>query len=96
MKRIQRRGYTDFSWQSNSNAVYCGRPSKYGNPFKLLCEEDRDNVLIKYELWLMNKLSLNPSFLNDLIGKDPVCYCPLNKRCHTDILIKYTLKISKV
>jgi hypothetical protein len=93
LKRIQKKGYYDYSWQSNPNAVYVGRPSKYGNPFKLTKEEDRKLVIDSYRYWLEQQLLKDPYFLNELRGKDLVCFCPLDKLCHADILIEYVEKI---
>lgn len=65
------------------DAVYVGRPSKWGNPFQMTDEEDRDTVCDQYEMWFgMNHLDCS-----ELKGKDLVCWCaPL--RCHADFLLK--------
>lgn len=92
MKRIQKKHFYDYSWKSNPNAVYVGRGKgeigKWGNPFKL-SEYRLDDCLLKYQKWLDNQLMDDPDFLKPLIGKDLVCFCPLNQRCHADILIEY-------
>jgi hypothetical protein len=75
-------------------AIYVGRPSKWGNPYKLTKEEDRNQVLIGYETWLQFKLDEDPHFLDELIDKNLVCFCPLNKKCHADILLNYVKKIT--
>lgn len=84
----------DYSWKSNSNAVYVGRPSRWGNPFKVK-DYGLEVALKKYEEWLVNKLKEDPHFLDPLIGKDLVCWCDLNEPCHADILLKYIEKIQK-
>jgi len=89
-KRIQR--LRTKNWKMPKNAVYVGRPTKYGNPYKMVTEEDRIRVLIEYELWLRRKLLEDNSFLDELIGKDLVCWCPLDKPCHADILLRYIEK----
>lgn len=98
MKRIQRKGFRDYSWRSNPNAVYVGRGkgegSRYGNPFKIGGNFwgrtiDRKLALKLYRKWLDDILSKNPDFLKPLIGKDLVCFCPLDQPCHADILIEY-------
>jgi len=43
-------------------------------------------------LWLEQKLRENPHFLDELKGKDLMCWCPLTKPCHVDILLEYLNK----
>jgi len=71
-----------------SNAVYVGRPTKWGNPFILVDEEDREGVLRSYENWLRLMLSKDSHFLDELRGKDLACWCPLDKPCHADVILK--------
>lgn len=86
--RIQRKNFFDYSWKSNPNAVYVGRPSKWGNPFKV-SEYGLEQCLKLYRNWLTQKLNENPNFLEPLRGKDLVCFCPLDKPCHIDIIIEF-------
>jgi len=88
MKRIQMKNYYDYSWKSNPNAVYCARPSKWGNPYKV-SEYGLTECLRLYREWLIKQLELNSSFLEPLRGKDLVCYCNLNQKCHCDIIIEF-------
>lgn len=66
--------------------VYIGRPSKWGNPFSIGKDGDRDEVIKKYKEWILNK----PELLNELESlRDRVlgCWCkPL--ACHGDILVE--------
>jgi len=87
-KRIQRKNLYDYTWQQNPNAVYVGRPSPWGNPFKV-SDFGLDQCLIKYEAWLTEKLASDPHFLDPLRGKDLVCFCPLNQSCHADIIMRF-------
>jgi hypothetical protein len=91
MKRIQKKNFYDYEWKKNSNAVYIGRPSKYGNPFKL-SDMPLGKCLGMYRLYLQAMLKVNPYFLDELKGKDLVCFCPLDKPCHGDIIIEYLEK----
>jgi hypothetical protein len=70
-----------------ADAVYVGRPSKWGNPFVMHCEEDRDLVCDQYEMHFnMRQLKAKPEDLHELKGKDLVCWCsPL--RCHAHYLL---------
>ena len=73
-------------------AVYVGRPTKFGNPYRMHSEADRDRVCDQYEATLLRKFERDPDarrrLREELGGKDLVCWCaPL--RCHADILLKY-------
>lgn len=66
--------------------VYIGRPSKWGNPFKIGRDGSRQDVIDKYEKWIQTQPYLLKS-LPELKGKILGCYCaPLP--CHGDILAK--------
>ena len=66
-----------------ANAIYVGRPSKWGNPYLIGRDGTRDEVIKKYEQWLA-KSGLD---VTELRGKDLVCWCkPL--ACHADVLMK--------
>lgn len=66
--------------------VYIGRPSKWGNPFYLIYEDNREEVINKYEAWIMSQPDLLNS-LHELRGKVLGCYCkPL--ACHGDVLAR--------
>ena len=72
-----------------AGAVYVGRPSKWGNPFKIGRDGTREEVIEKYREWISKV-----SFLEDiteLTGKDLVCWCaPL--LCHADVLLEMANK----
>jgi len=64
--------------------VYIGRGSKWGNPFHIGIHGDREEVISKYEAYIMD----NPTLLDDLPElEDKVlgCWCK-PKACHGDIL----------
>ena len=67
------------------NAVYIGRPSKWGNPFVIGLDGTREEVISKYANWL-HKSGLIEQ-VGELRGKDLVCWCsPLP--CHGDVLLR--------
>lgn len=88
--RIQRKGRRDINWKS-PRAVFVGRPTRWGNPFTVR-NIGLQRALELYEEWVLNKMKEDPSFLSPLKGKDLVCYCPLNRSCHADILLKLANK----
>lgn len=67
------------------DAVYVGRPSKWGNPFVIGKDGSREEVIEKYKRWLLGQPSLVAQAKKELRGKSLVCWCaPL--ACHADIL----------
>jgi len=64
--------------------VYIGRPSKWGNPFVLTDESERDMILSQYGLWLLDQDKLLSS-LGELDGKILGCWCK-PRQCHGDVL----------
>lgn len=64
--------------------VYIGRGSKWGNPFLIGRDGNREEVIAKYAEWLETNHELLSS-LNELQGKVLGCFCsPLP--CHGNIL----------
>ena len=95
--RVQRKRTKGFKLQDASPndlpVVYVGRPSKWGNPYKIN-QFGLEECLRLYELYLRYMLSQYPDFLDELKGKDLACWCPLIDKngnpilCHADIIIK--------
>jgi hypothetical protein len=63
-----------------AGAVYIGRGSKWGNPFRIGRDGDRAAVNAKYERWLADQHHLLLA-LNELRGRDLVCFC-VPRACH--------------
>ena len=91
--RIQRKRTKGFRLQDSSPnglpVVYVGRPTKWGNPFRVGVDGTRKEVVEKYREWLKKKLEEDPTFLEPLKGKNLACWCPLDKPCHADILLEF-------
>ena len=66
--------------------VYIGRPSKWGNPFKIGKDGTRKEVLEKYRQYLLNNKLLMEDILS-LDGEILGCYCK-PKACHGDIIVE--------
>jgi len=64
--------------------IYIGRGSKWGNPFKIGKDGNRDEVISKYESHIMNRPDLIEA-LPELIDKVLGCWCK-PRACHGDIL----------
>ncbi len=71
-------------------AIYIGRPSIWGNPFVIGKDGQRDDVIAKYETWLLGNGQLVDQ-LTALAGKDLVCWCA-PARCHGDVLVRLANK----
>jgi hypothetical protein len=72
--------------------IYIGRKTKsmpinsmYGNPFIIGVHGDRDEVLDKYALWILdNEIIMDR--IEELKGKTLGCWCYPFQRCHGEIL----------
>jgi hypothetical protein len=69
------------------DAIYIGRGSPWGNPYKIGAHGSRDQVIELYEKYAREKLLINPTWLDPLIGHDLICFCA-PRACHGDVLIK--------
>jgi len=66
-------------------AVFIGRPSKWGNPFKIGEDGTRDEVIAKHRAWILCQPGLMAMAKDELRGRDLVCFCA-PRSCHGDIL----------
>ena len=73
-----------------TDAMYVGRPSKWGNPFVIGRDGTREEVLVKYRKHVDDLRHTSDLFIADLVelrGKDLICWCaPL--ACHADVLLE--------
>lgn len=67
-----------------AGAVYVGRPGKWGNPFQIGRDGDRDEVIRKFTAHFLQSPLIND--LDELRGKDLVCWCAPDA-CHADLLL---------
>lgn len=88
-RRIQRRRTR--GWRMPEGAVYVGRPTPWGNPF----QGDGAEIDHAYLARLFEELMARPeqaAFLAEvraqLRGRDLACWCPLDKPCHADVLLR--------
>ncbi|KKM07411.1 hypothetical protein LCGC14_1734220 [marine sediment metagenome] len=70
------------------DAVYVGRPTKWGNQFVIGKEGNRNEVIRKYRAYIIGEATpWGILDLSELRGKDLVCWCsPLP--CHADVLME--------
>ena len=79
------------------DAIYVGRPSKWGNPYLIRRDGDRKRVVERYQErlgFLLTQPGSKEALLKDLEelrGHDLVCWCaPLP--CHADVLLELANK----
>lgn len=70
-----------------SDAVYIGRPTKWGNPFSIGKDGTREEVIAKHRKWFLSQPSLMEEAKTELRGKDLFCFCA-PKSCHGDLLLE--------
>lgn len=70
--------------------MYIGRPTKWANPYPLTRESMREDVSVKYELYMATRLINGDITQEDFIelrDKNLLCWCA-PKRCHGDTIFK--------
>lgn len=95
-QRIQRKRTK--GWRMRESAVYVGRPTRWGNPFRV---GDFTNIGERNR-WPMRhtrataveayrEATLSTRWRNEvkraLRGRDLACWCPLDEPCHADVLL---------
>lgn len=69
------------------DAVYIGRPSKWGNPYRVGKDISQEEAVELYRIYLSNSPKLAEAAKKELAGKDLRCWCkPL--ACHGDVLLE--------
>jgi hypothetical protein len=92
-ERIQRRRTK--GWRMPEGAIYVGRPTRWGNSWKIGDREfrgvvlDGSTVVLAYRdnLGVMSDDEL-AEWLAPLRGHDLACWCPLDQPCHADVLLE--------
>ena len=74
--------------ERHDEAVYIGRPTKWGNPFHIVPgKQTREQVVQRFAEYLRNNPELMAAARKELRGRDLLCFCaPL--ACHGDILLE--------
>lgn len=91
--RIQRRRTK--GWRMPEGAVYVGRPTVWGNPYRG-AHWTRQQLVDVFSKWVAaypgDSMYGQPPRLSDiqqqLRGKNLACWCPLDQPCHADVLLE--------
>lgn len=77
-----------------ANYVFIGRPSKWGNPYIIGVDGNREECIRRYESFLTGNKLLMQS-LPELAGKTLGCFCK-PKACHGDVLVQFVKKYVRI
>lgn len=83
IRRIQRQRTK--GWRMPKGAVYVGRPSRWGNPFR---GSGVEHDVAAFRYLVQARLDRRPQYLAPLRGHDLACWCPLEQPCHADVLLE--------
>lgn len=105
-KRIRRSRAK--GWKMPENAVYVGRPTRWGNPFIVgkhgnaeYCNQLFAAICLNHLVVSADRKCLDAQIrfqknltkdLEELRGKDLACWCALDKPCHAEVLLKLANK----
>jgi hypothetical protein len=85
--RIQRR--RSRGWRQPSTALYVGRPTKWGNPYKVGPGQNAEEAVTLFRRDLI--AGVLPFTVDDvrreLNGSDLICWCKAGAPCHADVLL---------
>lgn len=97
-QRIQRKRTA--GWKMPPNTVYVGRPSRWGNPYKIgfIPNFSAKDAVMAFRGWFTR----NPAYrrierkfgkppvdeIDQLRGKNLACWCRLDQPCHADVLLE--------
>ena len=95
-ERIQRKRTK--GWRAPDGAIYVGRGSMWGNPWRvgdtMLTENGptvREFVITPEIAVAFYRVAFEPD-LGDIVeqlrGHDLMCWCPLDQPCHADVLLE--------
>lgn len=94
-ERIQRKRVK--GWRMPPGAVYVGRPTKWGNPYREPGQDGEGlpwhagDAAEAFRQWIA--LTTEGQWLahdarQELRGKDLACWCPLDQPCRADVLLE--------
>lgn len=89
-KRVQVRRVK--GWRLPAGAVYVGRPTKFGNPFRAAdLPGGAEEAVRRFEEWLLRSTegrNILAAARAELRGKPLACWCRAGEPCHADVLLR--------
>jgi hypothetical protein len=97
-KRIQRQRTK--GWRMPEGAIYVGRPSRWGNPFRVWPSGGPEYsptaaaAVASHRAFIKGVWRAHPEWFAPLRGHDLACWCPLEDEngnrvpCHADVLLE--------
>lgn len=76
-------------WRLPEGTVFVGRPSRWGNPYRLGKEADSRERVVEMYREMLDRLPPEElsALLEPLKGRDLACWCPEDAPCHADVLL---------
>lgn len=79
-------------WRKPDGVVVVARPSRWGNPFRIGPTMDRAASVAAFEAMVAGDpderdYPSDEEIRAELRGRDLACWCPLDQRCHADVLL---------
>ncbi len=80
-----------------AGAIYVGRPTRWGNPFRVTTERTAELSVGAFLTWLTvegcdagmpDRKARLLEALPELRDRALVCWCPLGQPCHADVLLE--------
>lgn len=89
--RIQRKRTK--GWKMPENTVYVGRPTKWGNPYKVWPGiVDAAKAVEMYRAYIKSHPLFAFEIKSELAGKNLSCFCKPGEPCHADVLLEIANK----
>lgn len=87
-QRIQMRRVK--GWRKPEGAIYVGRPTRWGNPYRVGTDGSAAECVARFEQWCRQRRAETPDafaqWLAPLRGHELACWCGSDTPCHADIL----------
>jgi len=92
LRLSRQKGFRLQTLSRKSNGLDCvivARPSKWGNPFVIGQDGTRDQCVAQFSIWLNapGQAAYRARAREHLQGRNLACWCPLEARCHADVLL---------
>lgn len=84
--RVQRKRTKGY--RTPLNTVYVGRPTKYGNPYRISVHGAAEAVEMFRETVRRFDAEDLELIRQELGGKNLSCWCPIGSPCHADVLLE--------